>query len=103
MTATCDAKIGLYLDGAASTAASLAGAEGCSEPATVALRAGCVHEHVREKRFCAEHGQVEPADGVWLCLPCAEVGHDCPLRPEVVAGAEQPVIPLVPRPLPAVA
>jgi hypothetical protein len=50
----------------------------------VTLRAGCVHEHVREKRFCARHGQVQPPDGVWLCLPCAELGHDCPLRPEVV-------------------
>jgi hypothetical protein len=83
----CEAKVGLYLGGTVSVGASLAGAEGCAEPATVTLRAGCVHEHVREKRFCARHGQVAPPDGVWLCLPCAELGHDCPLRPEVVADA----------------
>ncbi len=81
---TCEAKIGLY---ALPAGESLAGAQGCGEPATVTLRAGCVHEHVRERRYCARHGQVTPPDGVWLCLPCAELGHDCPLRPEVVAGA----------------
>ena len=83
----CEAKVGLYLGGTVGVGASLAGAEGCGEPATVTLRAGCVHEHVRTKRYCARHGQVTPPDGVWLCLPCAEPGHDCPLRPEVVAGA----------------
>ncbi len=82
---TCEAVVGLYLGGTVSTEASLAGAEGCLEPATVTLRAACVHEHVREKRFCDRHGQAQPADAVWLCLPCAEAGHDCPLRPEVVA------------------
>lgn len=84
---TCEAKISLYLGGAVTARASLAGAQGCPEPATVTLRAGCVHEHVREKRFCARHGVISPADGVWLCLPCAELGHDCPIRPEVVADA----------------
>jgi hypothetical protein len=80
----CEAKIGLYLGGAVPVGASLAGAQGCPEPATVTLRAACVHEHVREKRFCAVHGNTQPPDGVWLCLPCAELGHDCPLRPEVL-------------------
>jgi hypothetical protein len=69
---TCQATIGLYLGGAVGVEASLAGAEGCPLPATV-------------KRFCARHGNTRPTDGVWLCLPCAELGHDCPLRPEVVA------------------
>lgn len=85
MTAgTCEAKVGLYLGGAVPVGESLAGAEGCPEPATVTLRAACVHEHVRERRYCAAHGQVQPPDGVWFCLPCAELGHDCPIRPEVV-------------------
>lgn len=82
---TCEAVVGLYLGGAVSVGASLADSWGCPEPATVTLRAACVHEHVREKRFCDRHGQVDPGDAVWLCHPCAELGHDCPLRPEVVA------------------
>ena len=81
---TCEAKIGLYLGGAVSVEASLAGSRGCPEPATVTLRAACIHEHVREKRFCTRHGSTQPPDGVWLCLACAELGHDCPVRPEVL-------------------
>jgi hypothetical protein len=84
---TCEARTGLHLGGLVDTATSLAGAWGCPEPATVTLRAACVHEHVREKRFCAGHGVINPADGVWLCLPCAELGHDCPVSPQVVADA----------------
>ena len=84
----CEANVGLYLGGAVSVEASLAGSWGCPEPATVTLRAGCVHEHVREKRYCAHHGQTQPTDGVWLCLACAELGHDCPVRPEIVADDE---------------
>ena len=87
MPGQCEANVGLYLGGAISVEDSLAGSWGCPDPATVTLRAGCAHEHVREKRFCRAHGQVQPTDGVWLCLPCAELGHDCPLRPEVVADA----------------
>jgi hypothetical protein len=79
---TCEAIIGL---GTVPLAESLAGASGCPEPATVTLRSGCIHEHMREGRFCAAHGAIDPADGVWLCLACAELGHDCPIIPVVVA------------------
>lgn len=83
----CEVSIGLYLGGAVAAGDSLDGSWGCPEPAAVTLRAACVHGHVRVKRFCARHGVTVPPDGVWMCLPCAEAGHDCPLRPEVVADA----------------
>lgn len=84
----CEARIGLRLGGAVPVGESLAGARGCPEPATVTLRAACACGHVRVKRYCAAHSVTVPADGVWLCLPCAEAGHDCPLTPEVVADAD---------------
>ena len=83
---TCEANIGLYLGGAVSVATSLAGSWGCPDRATVALRGTCVHEHVREKQFCAGHSQVAPDDGVWLCLACAEMGHDCPMTVQPVTA-----------------
>lgn len=87
-TSTCQANVGLYLGGAVSVAASLAGSWGCGKPATVTLRGACVHEHVKVKHYCAEHGRVAPADAVWLCLECAELGHDCPVAVEVLADSE---------------
>jgi hypothetical protein len=86
MADTCQADIGLYLGGTVPVDVSLKGSWGCDQPATVTLRAGCVHEHVKAKRYCAEHGRVNPSNGVWLCRECAELGHDCPIRPEVVAS-----------------
>jgi hypothetical protein len=86
MADTCQAIIGLYLGGAVPPSESLANSWGCTEPATVTLRAACVHEHVREKRYCAMHGQEVPANAVRFCLPCAELGHDCP----VMLAAEVP-------------
>jgi hypothetical protein len=80
----CQADIGLYLGGAVPVDESLRNTFGCCEPATVTLRAGCVH--IKQKRYCAEHGQVDPADARWFCRECAEAGHDCPLTPEVVTG-----------------
>ena len=85
---SCQADIGFYLGGAVPVAVSLANAWGCDQPATVTLRAGCVHEHVKTKRYCAEHGRTVLPDGVWLCRECAEAGHDCPIAPEVIADAE---------------
>jgi hypothetical protein len=84
MADTCQADIGLYLGGAVPVDESLRNTVGCPEAATVTLRAGCVHEHVKEKRYCATHGQVHPADARWFCRECAEAGHDCPITPEVV-------------------
>lgn len=89
MTDTCQATIGLNHP-AIPSRMSLAGSWGCTEPATVTLRAGCVHEHVKQKRFCAVHGQPQPGIAVWLCLECAEAGHDCALVPVVVTEAEMP-------------
>lgn len=83
-TGTCEARIGLHLGGAIGPAESLAGSWGCPEPATVTLRAACVHEHVRSKRLCVTHAMINPVDGVWLCQACAELGHDCPITPEVL-------------------
>jgi hypothetical protein len=83
---TCEANIGLYLGGAVNVKDSLAGSWGCPDDAAVTLRGACVNEHVKEKRFCAAHGQVSPADGIWLCLACAEAGHDCPMTVTVVAA-----------------
>lgn len=87
MSDTCQANIGLYLGGAISVEDSLRGTFGCTEPATVTLRAGCVHGHVKTKRYCVKHGQVDPADALWFCRECAEAGHDCPITPEVVTAA----------------
>lgn len=87
MNGTCQADIGLYLGGLIPVDESLRYNTGCTEPATVTLRAGCVHEHIKTKRFCARHGQVAPADAQWFCRECAELGHDCPITPEVVAEA----------------
>jgi hypothetical protein len=84
MSGTCQAETGLYLGGTVPVDESLAHAFGCDQPATVTLRAGCIHEHVREKRFCAGHGEVNPADALWFCRECAEAGHDCPIMPVVV-------------------
>lgn len=81
---TCQADMGLYLGGIVPVGESLAHNFGCTQPATVTLRAGCIHEHVKEKRYCADHGQVDPDDAVWFCRDCAELGHDCPVTPEVV-------------------
>lgn len=86
MSGTCETGIGLYLAGAVPVEASLRGSWNCGKPATMTIRAGCVHEHVREKRVCAEHGQANPAGAVWFCRACAELGHDCPVTPEVVVG-----------------
>ena len=86
MADICQADIGLYLGGAVPVEESLRNTVGCTVPATVTLRAGCVHEHITEKRYCAHHSNVNPPDGVWLCLTCAELGHDCPIQPEVVAA-----------------
>jgi hypothetical protein len=87
MADTCEARTGWY---SLPAEQSLAGSWGCDQPATVSLRAGCVHEHVMTRRCCAEHGQVRPADAQWFCKSCAELGHDCPITPEVVpeAGAQ---------------
>ena len=70
----CEANVGLYLGGAVSVGDSLAGSWGCPEPATVTLRAGCVHEHVREKRFCARHGQVQPPTACGCACPAPSSG-----------------------------
>ena len=91
----CQARVGWY---DRPPAESLAGAWGCPDEATVTLRGTCVHEHVREKSFCAAHGRLDPADAVWLCASCAEAGHDCPMavtvvppeRPPAPAGAMPP-------------
>lgn len=83
----CGAWIGPVLDAAIDVGVSLALAVGCTEPATVTLRGACIHEHVRQNRYCAKHGLVAPPDGVWLCRECAELGHDCPLTVEVVPDA----------------
>lgn len=87
MSGTCQAEIGLYLAGAVPVNESLRNAFGCTEPATVTLEAGCIHEHIKRKRYCAGHGQVDPDGGVWLCRECAEAGHDCPITPRVVQDA----------------
>jgi hypothetical protein len=79
---TCQANIGWYAG--MDVTESLARSWGCPDQATVTLRGACVHEHVKQKQFCAKHGQVSPADGVWLCLSCAETGHDCPMTVEAV-------------------
>jgi hypothetical protein len=81
---TCQANIGLYLGGAVPVAESLARAFGCGDPATVTLRGGCVHGHVKEKRYCARHGVLDPDDAAWFCLDCAQAGHDCPVTVELV-------------------
>ena len=84
MTATCQADIGLYLGGAVPVDESVRNAWGCGEPATVTLRGGCIHEHIKTKQYCTEHGQLTPGDAVWFCRDCAEDGHDCPVVLEVV-------------------
>jgi hypothetical protein len=83
----CQARVGWY---DRPPAESLAGAWGCPDQATVTLRGACAHEHVREKSFCARHGQVNPADAVWLCASCAETGHDCPMTVTVVESPPPP-------------
>lgn len=87
MSGTCQADVGAYILGPIPLAGSLRHNTGCTEPATVTLRAGCVHEHIREKRFCAFHGQVNPDSADWFCRECAELGHECPITPEVAAEA----------------
>lgn len=85
---TCQAEIGLYLDGAVGPTESFAAATGCTEPATVTLESRCARGHFRRKRLCAEHGQLSPPDGKWFCGPCAELGHDCPVTPQLVTDPE---------------
>ena len=87
MSDTCQAIIGLYLGGAVSAGDALRGSWGCDEPATVTLRGGCIHEHVKAKRYCAKHGVVDPGNAAWFCRECAGAGHDCPVTPEVVVDA----------------
>jgi hypothetical protein len=82
----CQACTGPWFNGAVPIEDSLARARGCSRPATVTLRGGCVHEHVKEKRYCGEHGQVESPAAAWFCLECADLGHDCPVTPVVVTS-----------------
>jgi hypothetical protein len=75
----CQHARGFYYDGLYPLALSLAHLAGCDEPATVTMRGRCECGHQREKRFCAEHGQVRPPDAVWRCRECGEAGHDCPI------------------------
>lgn len=86
MSGTCQADVGEYTD-VIPLAESLRLNTGCTEPATVTLRAECACKHTREKRFCAFHGQVDPDCADWFCRTCAELGHECPLTPEVVTEA----------------
>lgn len=81
MADTCQSLIGSYL---LPPAQSLADSRGCDQPAVVTLRAGCVHEHIKIRRYCAEHGQPDLVAGQWICRECAALGHDCPTEPEVV-------------------
>jgi hypothetical protein len=84
MAETCEAAIGwMHLP----APEALAGSWGCPELAMVTLRAGCVHEHITERRYCARHGQLAPPDAKWFCRKCAEAGHDCPVLPQLVSHA----------------
>lgn len=42
----------------------------------VPARRACVHEHVRDVHVCREHLSIP---GLAFCLPCRELGHDCPI------------------------
>jgi hypothetical protein len=81
LSGTCEATIA---SGALPPAEALSASWGCPRPASVTLRAACVHEHVKVKRMCAEHGQVNPPGARQLCKECAGHGHDCPVMIEVV-------------------
>lgn len=52
----------------------------CRQTATVAVIAGCRHEHVGERPLCDWH-VADARRGIHLCGDCLEIdGHRCELR-----------------------
>ena len=46
----------------------------CDAAATETWQYGCLHEHVKVRRSCAEH---RPEPGAVGCIECFEQGHEC--------------------------
>lgn len=62
----------------------------CREEATVKVRGGCQHEHVKERVLCPWHAEdLLRSDTRARCGECDELGHDCKVIAEVIEYGEK--------------